>query len=283
MSEETHAIDENLVRTSEIVAAFVANNAIGASDLPGLIGNVYTALGGLDQPVVGPTVELVPAVSIKKSVTPDFIVCLDDGKKFKSMKRHLAGLGMTPDEYRTKWGLPSDYPMVAPNYTATRSALAISSGLGRKTSAGGGDAQAQEELGKDPLRECLVICRRSRPRDGDVPARKRHVVGSTRSGARFVLTHGHIGHVGIVVTSNFSSGMGPSGQCFSNLIMPPSCGAPSCQPCFVRKERATTFNGLTTAIHRRDGGWPGHSSTRSSARLPVKQRRVWTPIGMISH
>lgn len=132
MSEETHAVDENLVRTSEIVAAFVANNAIGASDLPGLIGNVYAALGGLDQPVVGPTVELVPAVSIKKSVTPDFIVCLDDGKKFKSMKRHLAGLGMTPDEYRTKWGLPSDYPMVAPNYTATRSALAISSGLGRK-------------------------------------------------------------------------------------------------------------------------------------------------------
>ena len=132
MSEETHAVDENLVRTSEIVAAFVANNAIGASDLPGLIGNVYSALGGLDQPVVGPTVELVPAVSIKKSVTPDFIVCLDDGKKFKSMKRHLAGLGMTPDEYRTKWGLPSDYPMAAPNYTATRSALAISSGLGRK-------------------------------------------------------------------------------------------------------------------------------------------------------
>lgn len=132
MSEETHAVDENLVRTSEIVAAFVANNAIGASDLPGLIGNVYAALGGLDQPVVGPTVELVPAVSIKKSVTPDFIVCLDDGKKFKSMKRHLAGLGMTPDEYRAKWGLPPDYPMVAPNYTATRSALAISSGLGRK-------------------------------------------------------------------------------------------------------------------------------------------------------
>ncbi|KKC34544.1 MucR family transcriptional regulator [Devosia psychrophila] len=132
MSEETHAVDENLVRTSEIVAAFVANNAIGASDLPRLIGNVYTALGGLDQPVIGPTVELVPAVSIKKSVTSDFIVCLDDGKKFKSMKRHLAGLGMTPDEYRTKWGLPSDYPMVAPNYTATRSALAISSGLGRK-------------------------------------------------------------------------------------------------------------------------------------------------------
>jgi predicted transcriptional regulator len=110
----------------------VANNAIDASDLPGLIVSVHAALGGLGQPVVGPTAALVPAVSIKKSVTPDFIVCLDDGKKFKSVKRHLAGLGMTPDEYRTKWGLSSDYPMIAPNYRATRTALAMSSGLGRK-------------------------------------------------------------------------------------------------------------------------------------------------------
>lgn len=76
--------------------------------------------------------ELVPAVPAKKSVTPDFIVCLEDGKRFKSMKRHLAGLGMAPYEYRAKWGLPADYPMVAPNYTARRSALAISNGLGRK-------------------------------------------------------------------------------------------------------------------------------------------------------
>lgn len=133
MSEETHAAaDEKLVHAAEIVAAFVANNAIKASDLPGLIGGVYAALNGLDQPVAVPAMELVPAVPIKKSVTPDFIICLDDGKKFKSMKRHLAGLGMTPDEYRAKWALPPDYPMVAPNYTAKRSALAISNGLGRK-------------------------------------------------------------------------------------------------------------------------------------------------------
>jgi predicted transcriptional regulator len=132
MSEETQAVDAHLVRTSQVVAAFVANHAISAGDLPGLIGSVHAALGGLGHTVVGPTAALVPAVPIKKSVTPDFIVCLDDGKKFKSMKRHLAGLGMTPDEYRTRWGLPPDYPMVAPNYTATRSALAISSGLGRK-------------------------------------------------------------------------------------------------------------------------------------------------------
>lgn len=133
MSEENHAAsDEKLVLTADIVAAFAANNAISASDLPGLIVSVYAALGGLGQPVAVPATELVPAVPIKKSVTPDFIVCLDDGRKFKSMKRHLASLGMTPDEYRAKWGLPMDYPMVAPNYTATRSALAISNGLGRK-------------------------------------------------------------------------------------------------------------------------------------------------------
>lgn len=132
MSEEIRAAaDENLVLTSKIVAAFVSNNAISASGLPRLIDSVYEALHSLDQRPDNP-VELVPAVSIKKSVTPDFIVCLEDGKKFKSMKRHLAGLGMTPYEYRAKWGLPADYPMVAPNYTAKRSALAISSGLGRK-------------------------------------------------------------------------------------------------------------------------------------------------------
>lgn len=133
MTEENNcASDENLVLTVDIVAAFVAHNAISASDLPGLIGSVFATLGGLGQPVAVSVTELAPAVPIKKSVTPDFIVCLDDGKKFKSMKRHLAGLGMTPDEYRTKWGLPPDYPMVAPNYTARRSALAISNGLGRK-------------------------------------------------------------------------------------------------------------------------------------------------------
>lgn len=136
MSEENHtASDEKLTLTANIVAAYVANNAISASDLPSLIGNVYSALGSLGQPVAVLQPALVPAVPIKKSVTPDFIFCLDDGKKFKSMKRHLAGLGMTPDGYRAKWGLPADYPMVAPNYTATRSALAISNGLGRKSAA----------------------------------------------------------------------------------------------------------------------------------------------------
>lgn len=133
MSEESPAaFDENLVLTAEIVAAFVANNAMNATDLPGFIGSVYAALGDLSQPVASPEAKPVPAVPIKKSVTPDFIVSLETGRRFKSMKRHLAGLGMTPDQYRTKWALPADYPMVAPNYTARRSALAISNGLGRK-------------------------------------------------------------------------------------------------------------------------------------------------------
>jgi predicted transcriptional regulator len=136
MSEEKHAsVQKNLVRTTDIVVGLVANQTINAADLPGVIGAVYAALAGLDQQIAAPAPELVPAVPIKKSVTADFIICLDDGKKLKSMKRHLASLGMTPDAYRSKWGLPADYPMVARNYTATRSALAIRNGLGRRPSA----------------------------------------------------------------------------------------------------------------------------------------------------
>lgn len=120
-----------LEQVAEIVSAYVSNNAVSPTDLPGLIASTHSAMQSLSVVAEQPPEELKPAVPIKKSVTPDYIVCLDDGKKFKSMKRHLAGLGMTPDEYRAKWGLPSDYPMVAPNYAATRSALAKSNGLGR--------------------------------------------------------------------------------------------------------------------------------------------------------
>ena len=94
---------------------------------------MHLSLSGLRQPVVAPVAALVPAVNPKRSVFPDYIISLEDGRKFKSMKRHLGLLGMTPDEYRAKWGLARDYPMVAPNYAATRSALAKASGLGRKT------------------------------------------------------------------------------------------------------------------------------------------------------
>ena len=122
--------------TAEVVAAYVANNRVSVAELPDLIASIHGSLNSLGQPVNAPATEpvaLVPAVPVKKSVTPDYIVCLEDGKHFKSMKRHLATkYGMTPDEYRRKWSLPSDYPMVAAGYSEKRSALALSLGLGRK-------------------------------------------------------------------------------------------------------------------------------------------------------
>jgi predicted transcriptional regulator len=125
---------------AEIVAAFVANNSLPISELPALIHSVHAALTGVasGSASAAPSVEKKePAVSIRKSITPDYLVCLDDGKKFKSLRRHLATLGLTPDEYRSKWGLAADYPMVAPNYAAQRSELAKRSGLGqlRKSAA----------------------------------------------------------------------------------------------------------------------------------------------------
>ncbi|TDI54364.1 MAG: MucR family transcriptional regulator [Alphaproteobacteria bacterium] len=126
---------DNLIElTADIVSAYVSNNAIQSSDLSVLIGEVHTALyqtiGGPAEPEPEPQ---KPAVSIKKSVTPDYIICLDDGKKFKSLKRHLrTHYDMTPEDYREKWGLPADYPMVAPNYAKARSMLAKKMGLGQK-------------------------------------------------------------------------------------------------------------------------------------------------------
>jgi predicted transcriptional regulator len=119
---------------ASIVSAYVSNNTVVAGDLPVLIGNVYGALqrsrsGG----VQAPKEELKPAVPIKKSVTADYIICLEDGKKFKSLKRHLrTAYDMSPDQYRDKWGLPYDYPMVAPSYAEARSSLAKKMGLGQK-------------------------------------------------------------------------------------------------------------------------------------------------------
>jgi predicted transcriptional regulator len=133
-SERSLDVADRLAQVAEIVSAYVSNNALTPADLPRLIATTYEALrtlsAGKDQAVVK---ELTPAVPIQKSITPDFLICLDDGKKFKSLKRHLRQLGMTPDEYRTKWGLPRTYPMVAPNYSATRSSLAKSNGLGRRS------------------------------------------------------------------------------------------------------------------------------------------------------
>jgi MucR family transcriptional regulator, transcriptional regulator of exopolysaccharide biosynthesis len=120
--------------TASIVSAYVSNNSVPASDLPALIGQVYAALtrvlrGHGDAPREPPK----PAIPVKKSVTPEYIVCLEDGKKFKSLKRHLrAQYNMTPEQYREKWGLAPDYPMVAPNYAAARSRLAKQMGLGQQ-------------------------------------------------------------------------------------------------------------------------------------------------------
>jgi predicted transcriptional regulator len=134
MDNEMTAADQNAVGlTADVVAAFVSNNSISATDLPGLIASIHTAIVGLSAPAPEPEAEKpVPAVPIKKSVTPDYIISLEDGRQYKSLKRHLTGRGLTPADYRAKWGLPRDYPMVAANYAARRSEMAKAIGLGRK-------------------------------------------------------------------------------------------------------------------------------------------------------
>src|SRR3954447_21193886 len=122
--------------TAQIVSAHVSKNQIGTDALPLLIQSVYRSLSKAGEIEAAPPAAQTPAVPIKKSVFPDYIVCLEDGKKLKMLKRHLqTSYGLTPEAYRTKWGLPRDYPMVAPSYAATRSTLAKSIGLGRKPAA----------------------------------------------------------------------------------------------------------------------------------------------------
>ena len=125
--------------TADIVSAYVANNSVQAGDIPSLISDIHSALvrvsAGHDIPVI--TEPAKPAVPVKKSITNDFIICLEDGKKFKSLKRHLrTSYNMSPEQYREKWGLPQDYPMVAPNYAEARSQLAKQMGLGQKRKRG---------------------------------------------------------------------------------------------------------------------------------------------------
>jgi predicted transcriptional regulator len=119
---------------ADIVSAYVSNNSVPAADVPALLQSIYAALTKTEQgQEQEPQAELIPAVSVKKSLTPDYIVCLEDGKKFKSLKRHLrTTYDMTPEQYRAKWNLPSDYPMVAPNYAKARSELAKNFGLGQQ-------------------------------------------------------------------------------------------------------------------------------------------------------
>jgi predicted transcriptional regulator len=131
---DQNATGDYIELTADIVSAYVSNNNVLASDIPGLINQVHAALvrvgGGRSEPAAEP---LKPAVSVKRSITPDYVVCLEDGKKFKSLKRHLrTQYNMTPEQYRDKWGLPPEYPMVAPNYAAARSQLAKQMGLGQQ-------------------------------------------------------------------------------------------------------------------------------------------------------
>ena len=122
-----------LALTTEIVAAHVSNNTVPVGDLGPLINQVYQSLSTIGTGAVPVAERPQPAVSVKKSITPDYIVCLEDGKKFKSLKRHLrAQYNMTPEQYREKWNLPPDYPMVAPNYAVARSRLAKQMGLGQQ-------------------------------------------------------------------------------------------------------------------------------------------------------
>lgn len=127
----------NLVElTADIVAAYVGNNTVAQADLPKLIANIYqslaTATHGVAEPKLAEAAELKPAVPVRKSITPDYIICLEDGKKFKSLKRHLrTHYDLSPEQYREKWGLPVDYPMVAPSYAEARSSLAKKIGLGQ--------------------------------------------------------------------------------------------------------------------------------------------------------
>jgi predicted transcriptional regulator len=132
--EELTEKSELVELTADIVSAYVSNNSVQVGDLSVLIGDVYEALSKAAVRASQPTKEeLKPAISIKKSVMPDYIICLEDGKKFKSLKRHLrTHYNLTPEEYREKWGLPHDYPMVAPNYAAARSELAKKMGLGQR-------------------------------------------------------------------------------------------------------------------------------------------------------
>lgn len=133
---------------ADIVSAYVSKNSVPAADLPALIATTHAAITGLGSEGAPPIVEEkpTPATSIKKSITPDYLICLEDGKKFKSLKRHLrTAYDMTPEQYKARWGLPNDYPMVAPSYAEARSTLAKKMGLGqqrRKSPASRGRAKA---------------------------------------------------------------------------------------------------------------------------------------------
>jgi len=121
--------------TADLVAAYVSNNPVPPAELPGLIAQVHASISSLSAPTVVPEEPLKPHMPIKKTITPEYLISLEDGKQYRTLKRHLAVAGLTPDEYRAKWSLPADYPMVASAYAAKRSEMAKKLGLGRKPAA----------------------------------------------------------------------------------------------------------------------------------------------------
>jgi predicted transcriptional regulator len=132
-ANKDNATDLLIELTAEIVAAYVSNNSVAVNDLPSVITQVHAALGGATLPVEEVVEKQKPAVSVRRSIQNDFLICLEDGQKFKSLKRHLmTHYGLTPEQYRDKWELPADYPMVAPAYAEARSRLAKEMGLGQK-------------------------------------------------------------------------------------------------------------------------------------------------------
>jgi predicted transcriptional regulator len=133
MSDYTDLSETLITLTADIVSAHVSNNDVAVGDVPHLIQNVHDALAQLGQPAPEPAAKQEPAVSVRASIKPDYIVCLEDGKKLKMLKRHLmTHYAMTPEQYRAKWNLPADYPMVAPNYAEQRRSLAKKIGLGTR-------------------------------------------------------------------------------------------------------------------------------------------------------
>ncbi|RUM96279.1 transcriptional regulator [Pseudaminobacter arsenicus] len=149
-STETPA-SPTLTLTADIVSAYVSNNAVPVAELPALIDRVNAALVSLSAAAQPAEEQQKPATSVKKSIANDYIICLEDGKKFKSLKRHLmTHHSMTPEEYREKWNLPRDYPMVAPAYAAARSTLAKEMGLGRKPAVTSEPEKAPAKRGRKP-------------------------------------------------------------------------------------------------------------------------------------
>lgn len=144
--------------TSEIVSAYVTNNKLPSGELPDVIASVHAALRGLNEVKAPEPEKPVPIVSVKKSITPDYLISLEDGRHYKSLKRHLSGRGLNPVEYREKWGLPRDYPMVAPNYAKQRSELAKALGLGQQR-------RKKVEAAPPAAAEPVVPKKRGRPKN----------------------------------------------------------------------------------------------------------------------